>query len=1054
MTAAAVVCGSCGAELPPNSKFCNECGAPVAQVSRSAEYKQVTVLFADVVHSMDIAAALGAERLREIMTELVERSADAVVRYGGTVDKFTGDGVMAVFGAPAALEDHAVRACLAAMAIQQEAEFVAEAVKRRDGVDLRLRVGLNSGQVIAGEIGSGALGYTSVGEQVGMAQRMEAAAPPGGVMLSESTARLVQAAASLAEPEMVHIKGADEPVLAQRLLGVTLLHELAGSVQTALVGRDLEVATIAGLMDRSASGRGCVVCVAGPAGIGKTRLVSEAVRLANSRDIQVFSTFCESHASEISFHAVARLLRVAVGVSGLDDEVARAHVRSTFTDAGNDDLLLLYDLLGIRDPDEAMPNIEPDARRRRLTALINSMSLAGTTPALYVIEDAHWIDEISESMLADFLAVIPQTHFTTLITYRPEYRGELAHVSGAQTISLAPLTDSEAIALLDELLGSDPSVVAIKSVIAGRVAGNPFFAQEIVRELAERRVLEGDRGEYTCRTDVSDVSVPGTLQAAIAARIDRLGADAKKTLNAGAVIGSRFSADILKTLGIDQAVEDLIRAEMIDQVRFTPYAEYAFHNPLVRTVAYESQLKSDRAQLHRRVADTIEHEDQNAALLAAHLEAAGDLHGAFEWHMRAGAWFQFRDIAAGHTSWRHARQVADRLPEGDPQRSSMRIAPRTLLVGTAWRVAGTRLDIGFEELRDLCTAAGDQRSLAIGMAGLITAMNVNRDDSREASRLATELVELLSSVGDSTLAVAMCYAPLIAKYWTGESVEISRLAQLIIDLAEGDATKGALVGGSPLAIAIVMRGVARYCLGQAGWKDDIDGALAMADQVGELTGRVGIRYYTYLEPIVSGVLMSNATVLCDTADTLAATERVSDDFQLLLARVTRGVALIYQHRPEREAGLQLLTDLRKAAMREQFPNPALVPLFDICIAREQARLGDIDGAIERCRAVVGELVAIGTVVWSAPATDVLVTALLRRGGDSDLEEAQAAIDRLAAAPTDPGYVLHEIWLLRLRALLAQAHGDEAGYRDYRDRYRAMARSLGFEGHIAWAEAMP
>ncbi len=219
----------------------------------------MTVLFADVVRSMDIAAAVGAERLREVMTELVERSADVVQRYGGTVDKFTGDGIMAVFGAPAALEDHAVRACLAALAIQHEADVVATEVKRRDGVDPRLRVGLNSGQVIAGEIGSGALGYTTFGEQVGMAQRMESVAPPGGVMLSESTARLVQAAASLAESEMVHIKGVDEPVLAQRLLGVSPQRQLAGSAQTALVGRDLEVATIAGLMDRSASGRGCVV---------------------------------------------------------------------------------------------------------------------------------------------------------------------------------------------------------------------------------------------------------------------------------------------------------------------------------------------------------------------------------------------------------------------------------------------------------------------------------------------------------------------------------------------------------------------------------------------------------------------------------------------------------------------------------------------------------------------------------------------------------------------------------------------------------------------------
>jgi class 3 adenylate cyclase len=178
----------------------------------------VTVLFADVVRSMDIAAAVGAERLREIMTELVERSAAVVRRYGGTVDSFTGDGIMAVFGAPAALEDHALRACLAALGIQDEATRVAAEVERRDSVDLRLRVGLNSGQVITGEIGSGALGYTAVGEQVGMAQRMESVAPPGGVMLSESTARLVEGAGVLGEPAMVRIKGADDPVRARRLL--------------------------------------------------------------------------------------------------------------------------------------------------------------------------------------------------------------------------------------------------------------------------------------------------------------------------------------------------------------------------------------------------------------------------------------------------------------------------------------------------------------------------------------------------------------------------------------------------------------------------------------------------------------------------------------------------------------------------------------------------------------------------------------------------------------------------------------------------------------------
>ena len=215
MTTASAVCGSCGVRLLEGARFCHACGAPIAALHQAAEYKQVTVLFADVVRSMDVAAAVGAERLREIMTELVNRSSAVVRRYGGTVDKFTGDGVMAVFGAPVALEDHAFRACLAALDMQQEARRLATEVQRRDGTDLRLRVGLNSGEVIAGEVGSGPASYTAVGAQVGMAQRMESIAPPGGVMLSESTARLVENNAEFGAPELLPIKGAAEPVCAR-----------------------------------------------------------------------------------------------------------------------------------------------------------------------------------------------------------------------------------------------------------------------------------------------------------------------------------------------------------------------------------------------------------------------------------------------------------------------------------------------------------------------------------------------------------------------------------------------------------------------------------------------------------------------------------------------------------------------------------------------------------------------------------------------------------------------------------------------------------------------
>jgi class 3 adenylate cyclase len=416
LTAEGLSCGSCGTELPPNSKFCNECGAPVTQVSRSAEYKQVTVLFADVVHSMDIAAAVGAERLREIMTELVDRAAVVVQQYGGTVDKFTGDGIMAVFGAPAALEDHAVRACLAALGVQEETKRLAVEVAERDGVDLQLRVGLNSGQVIAGEIGSGPFGYTAIGEQVGMAQRMESAAPPGAVMLSASTARLVDGSATLGESGLVQIKGADEPVAAYRLLGMGERHRAVGRAESNLVGRQWEMSAIESLLDRAVDGQGAVVGVVGPPGIGKSRLVREVAAMASDRSVEVFTAFCESHTSQLPFHAVARLLGAATGVEGLDGQTARDRMRARLPDADPEDLLLLDDLLGVADPEVELPKIDPDARRRRLTALVNAASLARETPAVYVIEDAHWIDEVSESMLAEFLTVIPQTPSLVLVT--------------------------------------------------------------------------------------------------------------------------------------------------------------------------------------------------------------------------------------------------------------------------------------------------------------------------------------------------------------------------------------------------------------------------------------------------------------------------------------------------------------------------------------------------------------------------------------------------------------------------------------------------------------
>jgi adenylate cyclase len=1045
------LCRSCGLDLRPDARFCDGCGAPASAGSDFAEYKQVTVMFADVVGSMRIAAALGPERLREVMAELMHCSTAVVQRFGGTVDKFTGDGLMAVFGAPAALEDHALRACLAALGIQDEMQRLAAEADRSDGIALRLRIGLNSGQVIAGEMSSGPGGYTAIGEQVGFAQRMESVAPPGGVMLSESTARLVEHAAVLGEPERVRIKGSDDAVSARRLLAAGSEHMQLARRGPALVGRAAEMTTIVGMLERAINGVGCAAAVVGPPGIGKSRAVGDTAKLATARGVQVYSTFCESHAREVPYRVLARLLRTVFEVRDLAPDVARARLRVRIPNANPEDLLLLNDLIGIGEAGVVLPVISPDARQRRLAALLKAAAFEGTRPTLCVIEDVHWIDEASESMLAEFIAAVLPTRSLVLITHRPEYRGALSRASDIQTINLAPLTAVQTVELTTTLLGTHPSVTWLAAHVAERAAGNPFFADEIVRDLAERGVLTGDRGGYICRDKSADLRVPDTLQAAIAARIDRLGAPAKHALYAGAVIGARFSLDLLtavlpETGENGTAIAELQRGELIDQVGYAPRAEYAFRHPLIRAVAYASQLRTRRAELHRRAAVVIEESntelgDQNAALIAEHREAAGDLRAAFDWHMRAGAWSLDRDLVAAGISWQRASRVADGLPADDPDRPARRIAPRTLICGTVWMAGGSLTDTGFDELAELCEASGDRAALAIGMAGQVAAL-AGHQRLREASQQAAKLIALLEQIGDRALTVGLLSAAIYAKAEVGEVTEALGLAQQVIDLSEGDPPMSHLVMGSPLEMATRNRGLTRLCLGIRGWRSDLDEAVRLASSSTPMA-HAGAILYKYVVPVPVGALPADATALRETADALRIAEQAGDDYTMALAQLTRGLVSVHHGGRRRKEGLNLLTEARDAVLKRGFTVNAMA-VVDPEIAREKARNGDLDGAIELARSAIDDMFDRGAMFLRGAATTVLVEALLERGAGGDLAGAQAAIDRLAAVPTEPGFVLHELPLLRLRALVAHKQGDVAGCRELMQRYRAKAAAAGFD----------
>ncbi|EHB58489.1 adenylate/guanylate cyclase [Mycolicibacterium rhodesiae JS60] len=1054
LTSATLTCRSCGTESSEGARFCGACGTRLSAAADAAEYKHVTVLFADVERSMDIAAALDIERLREVMTELVERSTAVLRRFGGTVE-YNGDGVMALFGAPVALEDHAFRACLAAVDLQSEASRLAAEVKQRDGIDFRVRVGLNSGRVIAGEIGSGALGYRAIGETVGFAQRMESVAPAGGVMLSESTVRLVEDRVLLSGQAWVRVKGADQPAAVRQLLGIPPRSGRLGRVESSLVGRSAEMTAIGAALDATVGGRGGVVNVVAPPGIGKSRVAREAAALATARGIEPIWVFCESHARDISFGVVGRLLRAAIGVADLDSARARARARAVMPQADPQDLQLLDDLLGIADPEAALPAIDPDARRRRLTALVNSASLTRDRPVLVIVEDVQWIDAVSESMLTGFLSVVDRSPTLVMITSRPEYVGALGPVPNALAIHLDPLDHSDISALLGELLGADPTVGDLAAVIADRSAGNPFFAEEMVRELAQRRVLVGERGDYRCRGAISDISVPATVQAAIAARIDRLSPAARHTLNAASVIGERFSANLLAALDLDAQFAELTNTELIDQVQHTPSAEYAFHHPLIRAVAYEAQLKSGRSEWHRRLAAAIEGGspnavEENAALIAEHLDAAGDPHAAYGWMLRSAAWSAKRDIIAARLCWERAFQLAARLPAADPGELSMQIAPLTMLCATDFHAKAAHESRGrFNRLRDLCSATGDKVSLAIGMTGLVTE-HLYAGRGGEAARLASEQMALLESIGNPTLTVGLGFVAFATWFDQGAFDEILRWTETVIEMAAGDAAMGSEFGfGSPLAAAVTFRGVARWWRGEPGWRDDLRDARAMAQNSDPATHGF-VLAWTYGIEIAYGVLLADDDAVRASDEAVRTAERIGNDYVLLLAEYGLGVALVHRDEPAtRRRGLLLV---EKALDMLRVRIPSLVPVTSLWVGRERAKGGDRDGAIVMMRDAVDEIYAASRIGYFVPGVGTLVETLIERGGDDDLAEAATVIDRLARLAPGQASAIRDISVLRLRALLARARSDPS-YRDLLGRYQAMAELHGYEGHLAWALAM-
>jgi class 3 adenylate cyclase len=594
-----------------------------ARPALEGERKQVTVFFADIKDSTRLIEGLDPEAAQQLLDPAIRLMMEAVHRFEGTVNQVLGDGIMALFGAPIAHEDHALRACYAALALQSAIRTYADAVRRAHGMVLQLRVGLNSGEVVVRAIGNDLhMDYSAVGQHTHLAARMEQLATPGTILLTVATWRLVEGLVRVNTLGAVPVKGLTAPVEAFELVGVTTLRRrlqaAAARGLTRFVGRQHELESLHQALAQAAAGHGQVVALVGEAGVGKSRLAYEFVHAHPTQGWRVLESASVSYGKATPYFPVLDLLKRSWHLDEPDDpRTVRAKVTGqvlTLDETLQDTLPALLSLLEVLPDDSPFRQLDPPQRRQHTLQALKRVLLreSQVQPLLLVFEDLHWIDAETQALLDSLVESLPTAQLLLLVNYRPEYQ----HGWGSKTyytqLRLDPLPPASADEFLQALLGDDPSLVPLKQLLIARTEGNPFFLEESVRTLVETGVLVGEPGAYHLAQALPTIQVPATVQAVLAARIDRLPPEEKRLLQTAAVIGTEVPLPLLQTIAdmpeaaLHRGLAHLQAAEFLYETRLFPELEYTFKHALTHEVAYGSLLLERRRALHARLVEALE----------------------------------------------------------------------------------------------------------------------------------------------------------------------------------------------------------------------------------------------------------------------------------------------------------------------------------------------------------------------------------------------------------------------------------------------------------------
>jgi class 3 adenylate cyclase/tetratricopeptide (TPR) repeat protein len=739
-----------------------------ARPALAGERKQVTVLFADLKDSTELIRGLDPEAAQQLLDPALQRMMDAVHRYEGTVNQVLGDGIMALFGAPIAHEDHALRACYAALAMQAAMQPYTEEVRRTRGLELRMRVGLNSGEVVVRAIGNDLhMDYSAVGETTVLAARMEQTATPGTIRLPTATLRLVEGLVQITALGPVPVKGLSDPVEVFELTGVSPLRRrlqaTAARGLTRFVGRQPEFEAVRQARERAGAGHGQVVAVVGEAGVGKSRLVYECVHAQDIQGWRVLESASVSYGKATPYFPVIDLLKRYAQVEDADDSrTRRARVTGqvlTLDETLQDTLPPLLALLEALPDNSPFRQLEPTQRRQHTLAALKRLLLRERQeqPLLLVFEDLHWIDAETQALLDSLVESLPTARLLLLVNYRPEYQ----HGWGSKTyytqLRLDPLPPASADEFLHALLGDDPSLASLKQLLIARTEGNPFFLEESVRTLVETRVLVGAPGAYRLARPLEGLQVPATVHAVLAARIDRLPPEAKRLLQTAAVIGTDVPFVLLRAIAdlpeeaLHRGLAHLQAAEFLYETRLFPEPEYTFKHALTHEVAYGGLLLEQRRGLHGRVVGALEALAPERAVEQVERLAHHALRGevwdkAVIYCQRAGARAfdraAFREAVA---SFEQALQALAPLPE-DRDTQAQAIDLR-LALGVALSQRGEygRHLALVGEAEALARVLDDRARLGRVLAEMVSALRLTGDHDgaiatgRQALELAVEL---------------------------------------------------------------------------------------------------------------------------------------------------------------------------------------------------------------------------------------------------------------------------------------------------------------------------